>query len=247
MLAVFAILAAALIGSRAHYLANVPRATFEASAHALQQGRALVQTIRVSKVRPLAFTDRLIPMDGARNNALSLAFLIYSEYPHGIPGVRLVREPLDARQAAIENSLLNPWLRLASSYIDFKSASYEEDLMSGFSWWEPPFRWMAGRASLRLIAAPGDLVISTYAPVDHLHRPIHVAVTMNGHFAGSFEISMPGIHDYLLHPPALIPGTIANITLTSDLVWHARDIYPQSLDERDLSIAISAIGFGVRP
>ena len=36
-------------------------------------------------------TDASIPLDGARNNALTLAFLIYSEYPHGIPGVRLVQ------------------------------------------------------------------------------------------------------------------------------------------------------------
>jgi hypothetical protein len=38
-------------------------------------------------------------------------------------------------------------------------------------------------------------------------------------------------------------GATANITLTSDVVWHARDFYPDSLDDRDLSVAISAIGF----
>ena len=176
-------------------------------------------------------------------NALTLAFLVYSEYPHGIPGVGFVHGPLDAQQAAIESSLLKPWDRAASSAINFKQGSYQEDLTSGFSWWEPPFRWMAGRASLHLIAAPGDLVISAYAPVDQLHRPIHVTVTVNGKAAGSFTISDSGTHDYRLKMPALTPGSTVNITLTSDLVWHARDIFPQSLDERDLSIAVSAIGF----
>jgi hypothetical protein len=242
-LAVFGILAAALIGSRAHYLANVPRLNFELASRALDQGRILVQTIRNSKTRPLLLTDATIPMDGAHMNALTLAFLIYSEYPHGIPGVRFVRGPLDAQEAAIEKSLLKPWTRAASSAINFKAASYQEDLTSGFSWWEPPFRWMAGRASLHLIAAPGDLVITAYAPVDQLHRAIHVSISVNGKAVGSFAISDPGTHDYRLAVGTLRPGNTADVTLTSDLVWHARDIFPQSLDERDLSIAVSAIGF----
>jgi hypothetical protein len=247
MVAVSVILAAALIGSRAHYLANVTLGNFKASARALEQGRRLVETIRSSTTRPLFLTDASIPIDGAHKNAVTLAFLIYSEYPRGIPGVRLVRGPLDAQQAGIENSLLKPWMRAASSDINFKEGSYEENLISGFSWWEAPFRWIAGSASLHLIAAPGDLVITAYAPVDELHRPIHVTVRVDDMPAGSFTITTPGVHDYRLQSPTLAPGTTANITLTSDVVWHARDIFPQSLDERDLSIALTAIGFGVRP
>jgi hypothetical protein len=240
MLAVFVILAAAIIGNRAHYLANVPRLNFELAGHALDQGRFIVQTIRNSPTRPLLLTDASIPMDGAHMNALTPAFLVYSEYPHGIPGVSFVRGTLD------ENSLLKPWARPASSAINFKEGSYQEDLTSGFSWWEPPFRWIGGLASLHLIAAPGDLAISAFAPVDQLHHPIHVSVTINDHAAGGFTITDAGVHEYRLPPPALAPGTAANITLTSDFVWHARDIFPQSLDERNLSIAISAIGFGMR-
>jgi hypothetical protein len=226
-----AILAVALIGSRAHYLASVPRGNFEASGRALERGRLLVRAIRSSSARPLILSDTLIPLDGARNNAVTLAFLIYSEYPHGIPGVQLVR------QAAPENS--------PSSRIDFKARSYEENLTSGFSWWEAPFRWMGERASLHLIAAPGDLVISAYGPVDQLHRAIHVSVTVNDRSIGGFAITTPGVHEYRLQPPALAAGSTANITIASDFVWHARDIFPDSFDDRDLSIAVSAIGFGV--
>jgi hypothetical protein len=106
---------------------------------------------------------------------------------------------------------------------------------------------MGERASLHLTAAPGDLVISAYAPVDQLHRPIHVTVMVNDRPAGTFTITAPGVHDYHLPPPALAPGSTANITLISDVVWHARDIFPDSFDDRDLSIALSAIGFIVRP
>jgi hypothetical protein len=227
----FAIVAVGLIGSRAHYLASVPRGNFEASGHALERGRMLVRAIRSGGTQPMILDDALIPLDGARNNAVTLAFLIYSEYPRGIPGVRLVRH------AATENS---PWSR-----IDFKARSYEENLTSGFSWWEAPFRWMGERASLHLIAAPGDLVISAYAPVDQLHRAIHMRVTVNGRSIGGFAITAPGVHEYRLQPPALAAGSTANITLTSDFVWHARDIFPDSFDERDLSIAVSAVGFAV--
>jgi hypothetical protein len=245
--AVLALLTAALFGSRAHYIANVPRASFEATGRALEQGRLLVENIRSSRTRPLLLADASIPIDGAHLNTLTLAFLIYSDYPRGIPGVRFVRGPLDAQQAAFESSLLKPWARAALSGIDFKTASYEENLTSGFSWWEPPFRWMSASGSLHLIAAPGDLVITAHAPVDQLHRPIHVKVTVNGKAIGEFAVITPGMHDYRLAMPPLTPGSTANITLTSDLVWHGRDLLPDSLDERDFSIAIFAIGFDVRP
>jgi hypothetical protein len=243
-LAVFVALAAALIASRARYLANVPRNNFASAARALTEGRLVDQTIRsYAAAQPLTLTDAPIPIDGSHLNSLTLSFLVYSEYPRGIPGVGFVRGPLDSQQTAIENSLLKPWARAASSGISFKDGSYQEDLTSGFSWWEPPFRWIGGHASLHLISAPGDLVISAYAPVVLLHRAIHVSVMVNDHPAGGFTISDSGVHDYHLRPPALAPGTQDNITLTSDVVWHARDIFPQSLDERDLSIALSSIGF----
>ena len=126
-----------------------------------------------------------------------------------------------------------------------KARSFEENLTSGFSWWEAPFRWMGERASLHLIAAPGDLVISAYAPVDQLHRAIHVRVMVNDRSVGGFAITAPGVHEYRLQPPGLAAGARANITLASDFVWHARDIFPDSFDDRDLSIAVSAVGFRV--
>jgi len=67
---------------------------------------------------------------------------------------------------------------------------------------------------------------------------------VNGKAVGELAITEAGTHDYRLNAGALTPGKAAEITLTSDVVWHARDIFPQSLDERNLSIAIAAIGFG---
>lgn len=242
-----AVLAVALMASRAHYLANVPRNNFELAGRALDRGEELVDTIRSSTTRPLLLTDASIPMDGAFKNTVSLAFLIYGQYPHGIPGVRMVRGPLGPQQAVTEASLLNPWLRPVPSRINFNDGSYEEAIVSGFSWWEPPFRWMDARGQVRLIAAPGPLVISAYAPVDQLRRSIEVAVTVNGRAIGKLAISQPGPIEYRLPLTGITPGATVDIVLSSDVVWHARDIFPDSLDERNLSIAISSIGFAMRP
>jgi hypothetical protein len=241
------ILAGALAGSYAHFHDNVVLGHFEAGRKALNQARAVFQAVRSAPVRPLVLGDVPVPVDGALFNKATLAFLIYGESPGGIPGVRVVRGPLDARQEAMEDALLRPWLRPTPARIDFQEASYEEDLDSGFSWWEPPFRWMGRQASLRLMAAPGDLVVRAYAPVEQLHRVIHIAVAVNGRAIGQLAVGLPGTREYILKAPPLTPGTTVNITLTSDTVWHARDILPDSLDERDLSIAISSIGFSVRP
>ncbi|HEX5228716.1 MAG TPA: hypothetical protein VFW44_13445 [Bryobacteraceae bacterium] len=242
-----AVLAAALIGSAVHFRANITLGHFDSSARAIAQGRAIVQTIQSSSVRPLVLSDAPIYIDGALKNTMSLAFLIYAEYPRGISGVQMIRGRLDPQQAAVQDSLLRPWLKPLSSRVDFKARSYEEALISGFSWWEAPFRWMGPRGELRLIAAPGPLVISAYAPVDQLRRPIELTVSVNGVAIGQLAISNPGLIEYSLPVSGITLGTTADIVLTSDFVWHARDIFPDSLDERDLSIAISSIGFAMRP
>jgi hypothetical protein len=41
-----------------------------------------------------------------------------------------------------------------SSRVDFGAASFEEALLSAFSWWEKPYRWISGHESLGLLAAP---------------------------------------------------------------------------------------------
>jgi hypothetical protein len=270
-LSLAACLAAAVVASRSRYLANVPADHFQTASRALHQGKLLVQTIQsqAQTDHALILTDGPMAVDGAQNSALTIAFVVYSEFPRGIPGVRVVQEPVDNRQAALENSILDRWTALAgftvppacvvengrlervraSSSIDFHRGSFEEALTSGFSWWEGAFRWMSGRASLRLAAASGDLTIMAYAPLDLLRkkwpalRAIQVTVAVNDRPAGMFSVDGSQVGEYHLRPPFSSNGKVG-ITLTSDFVWHARDIIPQSLDERDLSIAITAIGFG---
>lgn len=212
----------------------------------------------------------MIPLDGIHRNAASLSFLIYSEFPHGIKGVRLSSRPVTQAEAEVENRIFDRWAAAdwfgrppvclesgvltsvrASSRIDFREASFEEFLVSGFSWWDGSFRWTTGPSKVRLQRAGGALAISVSAPVDRLRqkfpalRAIHVRVNVDDAPIGQFSIETDQTADYRLEVPVRMTqgsGT-AVITLQPDLIWHARDLDPRSLDDRDLSFALLSIGF----
>jgi hypothetical protein len=103
---------------------------------------------------------------------------------------------------------------------------------------------MGAEATVRLERAPGALVVSAYAPADKL-GPVTVRVAVDSLPAGAFTIGKAGLNEYRVPcpPEAARGGGPALVTLRADRVWHGRDIDPRSLDERDLSIAISFIGF----
>jgi hypothetical protein len=269
---------AGIVVSRQRYLENIPHEHYRSVGLALGQGRKLVSEVEASArgtdaTPPLQLRDGRVPLDGAHRNSASLAFLIYSEFPHGIKGLRLANTPISERDAQIENSILDRWALAAgfgkpvaclesgvltsiraSSRIDFQRGSFEEFIGSGFSWWEGTFRWITGEAKLRLQPADGDLVIRVCAPLDQLRRKfpllhaIHVKVKLNGDTAGEFSITAPDIRDFRLKVASQLArreGPIM-VELQPDLIWHSRDLDPSSLDDRDLSFALFSIGFGDR-
>lgn len=201
----------------------------------------------------------MVPLDGLHKNAAALTFLIYSEFPHGIEGVQLTSRPVPQVDAEVENGMLDRWAAAAgvpaslhgNSRIDFRQASFEEFLVSGFSWWEGLFRWTTGEATLRLERADGDLVIRAYAPVGGLRqrfpalREIHVRVGVDAAASGEFSIATSNIEEYRIAAPGQPSrrrGPVV-ITLQPDFIWHARDLDTRSLDDRDLSFALLSIGF----
>jgi hypothetical protein len=250
------VVVAAIAGSRERYVRDLPQGQYAAVAHALDRARLLASTINASSKQlpaPVTLTDGPVPLDGVHRNAVSLAFLIYSEYPRGLDNVRLCAGPVFGADAEFQNAILKGWParvengRLEStrtgSRIDFGEGSMEESLVSGFSWWEKPFRWMGAEGTVRVRRGPGAVVISACAPVEKLGA-IRVRVTVDSLPAGSFTIGEPALRQYrvLVPPEAARGGGRALVTLRADRVWHGRDIDPRSLDERDLSIAISSIG-----
>jgi len=265
-------IATGLLASRYRFLRDVPYRQFAAVSKALDRARLLDRVVKAAAAAqpddPMVLSDGPIPIEGALNNQLTLAFALYSEFPHGLPGVHVMQQRIDNTQALLENQLLNKWAASAglklmpacvndgrlepsiSSRVDFRKAPYDQNLVSGFSFWEGGFRWTNGHASMQLLRGNGDLTITAFAPIDLLRKKwphlkqIDTTVEIDGSRVGAFSISDPAVRDYLIAAPAAMPPGKVNITLTSDFVWHARDILPQSLDERDLSIALFAIGFG---
>jgi hypothetical protein len=214
--------------------------------------------------------DGRLPLDGAHGNAVSIAFLLNSEFPNGIPGVHLTGDNLNLADAQTENSILDRWAKVAGfggpmarfdkgvvmstrlgASIDFRRGSFEESLIAGFSWWEDQFRWVTGDASVRLRRESGALVVTAYAPIDELRRKlpgfkaIDVAVEIDGSPAGRFSINRTALLQYRIDIPHRFTttGDLSVVSLRPDFIWHGRDMDPRSLDDRDLSFALQAIGF----
>ena len=265
-------LACALSGSRHTYFMNIPRAQFEMVSQVLAKGRVLAQLVALEaqRSRPghLVLSDGPLPFNDTYMGNLSLAYLLYSQFPKGIKGVQVIRGPINGVQAERENAILMNWaaatglqhlpadvhdgrlLPCIPFWIDFRTGAYEGALISGFSWWEGRFRWMARHAMLYIRPAPGPLVIEAYAPTDILARKwasfmgITVTVTICGRPAGAFVVSGSDIHTYRLYLPAISETTkTIEVRLTASVSWKARDVHPASLDDRELSVAIFAIGF----
>lgn len=265
------LLVLALAGSRQQYLAGVPRKQFDTISQTTAKGRLLARIVsshvgEAGDLGPLILADGTVPLNDIYLGKPSLAWVIYSEFPKGIPGMQMVKGGLDPAGTAIENGILNEWAERAGlagppacvergsltvqrpSWVDFRKNAQEGAVISGFSWWEGNFRWMERRASVRVKPAAGNLAIIAYAPLDRLRQRwpalqgISLKVKLDGKRAGEFMVRDAGIQEYGLtgHPST---GPAAEVELSSDFTWKARDLDPESFDERELSVAILAVGF----
>jgi len=267
------VLLAAVVESRQRYLDRIPAAQYAMARQALDRGALLIPEIQQylderGRARPLRLKDGRLPLDGAHLNTVSIVSLIYSMQPGGIRGVQF-GTALGESEEQDENSILAHWavragfgapvVRLTNGImantkqeepVDFGRRSFEEALVEGFSWWEKPFRWVTGDASLRLRSECGGLVITAYAPIDELRRKfpglrsIDVAVSLNNLQVGRFSITQSAVSRYLVPPGSCSqPGTVTVVGLRPSFIWHARDINANSFDDRDLSFALEAIRF----
>jgi hypothetical protein len=138
----------------------------------------------------------------------------------------------------------------AGSRIDFRQGSFEECLLSGFSWWESSSRWTAGDSAVRLQRGSGDLAIEAYAPMGQLRNrfrgltAIRVKVSLDGTPVGEFQIERDDITEYRIPMrTGTRTGETVVIGLEPNQLWHARDIAPASMDDRDLNFALISIGY----
>ena len=113
--------------TRLRVRASVPWSSFEFSARAVAAGRDLLHLIRVRAAagEQLVLADGPIPLDGVHKGRISLACLLYTEFPRGLDRVRMAAAPLTFAQAAVQNDILDEWaqrIRLPSSPVASRKA-----------------------------------------------------------------------------------------------------------------------------
>ena len=136
--------------------------------------------------------------------------------------------------------------------IDFRERSHEFHVVSGFWAWERMFRWMSAEGVLRLTPVVGaPLLIRAHVPLSLLRRRwpdlkgVRAIVNVNGFRAGEVYIDREGVQDFrvAVPPNCFRPGEEALVGLKCDVTWRPREVDPQNMDERLLSIAVTAVEF----
>ena len=261
-----------LAGSHARLRETVLWTVFDFHARAFASGRTLLRII-ASHASPLVLVDGPIPFDGVHKDAISLACLFFTQYPQGLPGVRLTSSRLDPENARIQNLIFDEWSEKvgvpaspvcvedgglqdigAVSWIDFGKGSFERAVVSGFHAREGKHRWTSSSASVRLIPAGSTLVIRAYAPIELLRskwphlEALQATVQVNGSPAGAIQVSSAEEQEFHVPVPAALLSRSSGrpevvVTLVTAMVWHGVDLKPPLADERHLGLAVTAIGF----
>ncbi len=271
--AMAALIAAGFFGSRLKMEAAVPWATYRLHHEAWTRGKALAGLIEARALGPLSrdltLADGLAPFDGVHTGGLELSTLFFTQYPHGFPRVRWAapKQRLTDADAVLENQILDAWslgIGLPSpvcvvdgvvqsagppSSVDFRTGSFENAAVSGFHGWERAFRWMSRSGVIRLRATGGDvLFVRAHAPLNLLRkkwpdlRAFRASVRVGSDALGEIAITKTDEQEFRLTlPKPIAAGEIVRVTLTAQLVW--RGVEVDLPDERELSLALIAIGF----
>ena len=268
-----ALIAAGFTGSRLKMEAAVPWAAYRFHDDAWMRGRALADLIAARALGPLSgdliLADGRAPFDGVHTGGLELSTLFYTQYPRGLPRVRWTppRQRLADADAALQNRISDAWsqgigvpspacvvdgvLQSAGAppSVDFRTGSFDSAVVSGFHGWESAYRWMSRSGVIRLRATGGNvLFIRAHAPLHLLRKKwpdltaFRATVKAGSAEAGGIAITGAEEREFRLTlPQPIAAGETVEVTLTADLVWRGVDV---SLpDERELSLALIAIGF----
>ena len=273
------LLLAFLLGQIRSLKPTLPAEPHDASARFWLHAELLAHLMATEAAKPGAppwtITDGLVPYPGIHDGSLSLRTILRTVFPRPVAGERFAAgaTPVDLRR---ENEVFDRWAdalgsptvpvcaaeqglgppAAATGYADFRIGAREGAALSGLYAWEPPFRWMGPNARLRLIGAPGDLIVRAWAPAKaelvNLKEP-GVAFTLDakveGVPLGTFRFDPAGGEQLArfeiegrLSPESIVGRPVA-IELTARPVWSPKDNMPGSRDARALTIGLFVVGF----
>ncbi len=222
--------------------------------------------------REILLADGEIPFDGIHKDRIALSTLFFSEFPSGVRGVKWAfgGAAIPSVDASIENQLLDGWSQAigtsspvcvvsgslrdvrSSSWIDFRKGSFENAIVRGFHGWEQTFRWMSRSGTVRLQGSGDSLVIRAHAPINLLRKRwpdiqgLRATIQANSIPIGEIFITRLGEQEFRLQVPTevrawMAAGNSIDVTLQSEVTWRGADV--DLPDERELSLALVAIGF----
>ena len=237
----------------------------EAQAQGVVEARLLAGLLKREAARqPLAAPDGLVPLTGVPGDGLTLRAIVRGMYPGGLRGLTIVTADSDDDRV---NAVLDEWSRqLGESVppivaengrlrptevfgVDFSIGPFGDRVAEGFHGWASTMgaRWLSRRGRV-VVPYQGQrtLVVDLHLPSQLLTAAgllgskdaLHVSV--NGARIGSLALASG---DHLRQAFALPSGLgpQLDVGLESTFVWRARQIYPENLDPRELSVSVRAI------
>ncbi len=278
-LAASLLLAAFLIGQRRSLSPSLPAEPHDPSVAFWRHSELLAHLLATEAAKPGAppwvITDGLVPYPGIHDGSLALRTILRTTFPRPIAGERFGPAASDEDRRR-ENEVLDRWAdalgaatvptcatakglgqpTAATGFADFRIGAREDAAIVGFYDWEPPFRWMGPYARLRLLVAPGDLIVRAWAPspaelvnLKGAGAGFVLETKVNGVPLGTFHFDPVGGEQVARFPvaghlpPDALAGRPATIELTASPTWSPKDNMRGSLDTRQLTIGVFVVGF----
>lgn len=273
------LLTAFLFGQIQSLRPSLPAEPHDASARFWRHAELLAHLLATEAGKPGAppwtLPDGLVPYPGIHDGSLALRTILRTVFPRPVAGERFAADatPADRRRL---NEVFDRWAdalgsptvavcatpkglgspTAANAFADFRVGARDDAAISGFYAWEPPFRWMGAYARLRLVGAPGDLIVRAWAPptaeLPSFKEP-GVAFTLDakvdGVPLGTFRFAPTGGEQLARFPltgpltPDTVVGRPVAIELSARPTWSPKDNLRGSRDPRDLTIGLFVVGF----
>lgn len=273
------LIAAFVFGQSRSLLPGLPGEPHDASVRFWRHAELLAHLLATEAARPGAppwtLTDGQVPYPGIHDGSLALRTILRTTFPRPIAGERFAAQASDEDRHR-QNEVLDRWADAlgtpavpacatpkglgppvsASGIADFRVGAREDAALLGLHDWESPFRWMGPYARLRLLGAPGDLIVRASAPsraqLVNIKPPgseFTLDAKVDGIPLGTFRFDLAGGEQVARFPVAgrLAPDTVIGrpvvIELTARPTWSPKDNLPGSLDARELTIGLFVVGF----
>jgi hypothetical protein len=261
------VVAAGSIFTRHQIHPQVTADHIQAHSAAMVQARALVSLLRAEAASgPMRVRDGFIPLPGVHKNGMTLLAIVRGIAPRGVEGLEFVHAGAPTDDDRL-NTVFRDWSRhtgwsdspvlaesgrlttVDSADVDFRKGPFDRQIGAGFHSWglSVRSRWLSNRGSVTLpYDGQKSVVIEAHVPgralrdAGILTASDRVSVRAGGVPIGALDFQ----HGDSVNQTFPLPqgmATSVEISFESSFTWYARQVYPNNLDPRELSITVVAV------